>query len=178
MDWQVAIGISSCIIALCALIFTIWQGFQARKHNKLSYKPHLTTWVHSDADKGFYKMDLINNGLGPALIENFVLKVDGKIIPGERTEPIEKALKILFPNHHYAVYKSFVAKGYSMAAKDKCTIIAIQFTNPPFPTYEFVESTMNRGDIEISYKSFYNETFRLSTEEEKLLGKQNKQNPA
>ncbi len=167
MDWRVIIGISSGIIALCALIFTIWQGFQARKHNKLSYRPHLTTWVHSDADKGFYAVDLINNGLGPALIENFILKVDGKIIPGERTEPIEKALKILFPNHNYNSYYSFVSKGYSMAAKDKRTIVSVQFTNPPFPTREFVEHALNRGDIEISYKSFYNEIFRLSTEEEK-----------
>ena len=167
MDWRVIIGISSCIIALCALIFTTWQGFQARKHNKLSYRPHLTTWVHSDADKGFYVVDLINNGLGPALIENFILRVDGKIIPGEKTEPIEKALKILFPNHNYNCYHSFVSKGYSMAAKDKRTIVSVQFTNPPFPTSEFVEHALNRGDIEISYKSFYNEIFRLSTKDEK-----------
>jgi hypothetical protein len=109
----------------------------------------------------------VNNGLGPALIEKFILKVNGKIIPGERTEPIEKALKILFPNHNYDSEQFFVSKGYSMAAKDKCTIVAIQFTNPPFPNREFVEHEMNRGDIEISYKSFYNETFRLSTEEER-----------
>jgi hypothetical protein len=167
MDWQVVTGISSSIIALCALIFTIWQGFQVRKHNKLSCRPYLTTWVDSDENKGFYAVVLMNNGLGPALIENFILKVDGKIIPGERAEPIEKALKILFPNHNYNSYHSFVSKGYSMAAKDKCILVSIQFTNPPFPAREFVEHAINRGDIEISYKSFYDEVFRLSTEEEK-----------
>jgi hypothetical protein len=167
VDWQVIIGISSSIIALCALIFTIWQGFQARKHNKLSCRPHLTTWTHSGADKGFYSVKLMNNGLGPALIENFVLKVDGKIISGVGTEPIEKALKILFPNHNYISEQSVVSKGYLMPAKDECTIVAVQFRNPPFPTREFVEHTLNRGDIEISYKSFYNEFFKLSTEKEK-----------
>jgi hypothetical protein len=167
VDWQVIIGISSSIIALCALIFTIWQGFQARKHNKLSCRPHLTTWTIIKADEGFYSVELVNNGLGPALIEKFILKVDGKIIPGERTEPIKKALKILFPNHNYKSEQSFVSKGYSMAAKDKCNIVTIQFTNPPFPNREFVEHEMNRGDVEIFYKSFYNETFRLSTEEER-----------
>ncbi|MGA2914435.1 MAG: hypothetical protein ABSE89_00185 [Sedimentisphaerales bacterium] len=167
MDWPVIIGISSSIIALCALVFTIWQGFQVRKHNKLSYRPHLTTWTTRNADNGFYSVELMNNGLGPALIENFVLKVDGEIIPGVGTEPVEKALKILLPNHNYNSEQSFVSKGYSMPAKDKCTIVAVQFTNPPFPTREFVEHTLNRGDIEISYKSFYNEFFKLSTEDEK-----------
>jgi hypothetical protein len=78
--------------------------------------------VHRDAGKRFYAVDLINNGLGPALIEDFTIKVDGKIIHGERSEPVEKALKILFPNHHYNSYHSFLAKGYSMASKDKCNI--------------------------------------------------------
>lgn len=167
MEWQVLTGVSSCIIALCALIFTIWQGIQARKHNKLSYRPHLTTWTHSNADKGFYAVELINNGLGPALIEDFLVKVDGKVIPGEGTGPIEKALKILFPNHIYKSSHAFVAKGYSMAAKEKCTIVAVQFMKQPWPTREFVEHAIKRGNIEIIYKSFYKEPFRLSTEEEK-----------
>ncbi|HBG78575.1 MAG TPA: hypothetical protein DDW84_07020 [Phycisphaerales bacterium] len=167
MDWQVLTGISSSIIALCALIFTIWQGFIVREHNQLSYRPYLLTWTSSDADKGIYSVELMNNGLGPALIENFVLKVDGEIISGDGTESVEKALRKLFPNHKYSSQQAFVSKGYSMPAKDKCTIVSVQFENP-LPSREFVKNTINnRGDIEISYKSFYNESFEFSTEIEK-----------
>jgi hypothetical protein len=172
LEWQVITGISSCIIALCALIFTICQGIQARKHNKLSYRPHLTRWAHLNAEKGYYAVDLINNGLGPALIENFFIKVDGKVISGEGAEPIEKTLKILFPSHNYKSQQSFLAKGYSMAAKERSNIVAVQFMNQPLPTREFVEHAMNRADMEIIYKSLYEETFRLSTSDEKP----NKQN--
>ena len=157
----------SVVIAVCAIVISIWHGVQTRKHNKLSYRPHLTTWTHSVGEKGFYAVDIINNGLGPALIEDFVIKVDGEIISGNQTEPIEKALKIIFPNHKYISQHSFLGKGYSMAAKEKRTIVAVQFTNKPFPAPESVEQAIDRGDVEISYKSFYNETFRLSTEEEK-----------
>jgi hypothetical protein len=167
MGWTVITGISSGVIALCALGISIWQGSQARKHNKLSFKPHLTTWTHRNVQKGFYAIELINNGLGPAIIESFVVNVDGKRISGDGTVPIEKALKIVFPNHSYESHHSYVAKGYSMAAKERCTIVAVQFTGPQFPSSEFVEHALNRSDLEIAYKSFYEEVFNLSTQKEK-----------
>jgi hypothetical protein len=168
MDWVVIIGISSVVIALCALGISVWQGIQTRKHNKLSFRPHLTTWTHSNIEKGFYAIELINNGLGPAIIESFTVKIDGKQISGEGAEPIEKALKILFPNHTYQSHHSYVAKGYSMAAKERCTVVAVQFTGPHLPSPEFVEHAINRGELEISYKSFYEEVFHLFTQKEKL----------
>lgn len=101
MTWAMIVGISSIIIALCALGISIWQAILTRKHNKLSFKPHLTSWTHKNTQKGFYAIEIINNGLGPAIIESFSVKVDDKRIAGEGTEPIQKALKILFPNYSY-----------------------------------------------------------------------------
>ena len=167
VDWQVITGISSTVIALCALVFSFWQGAQIKKHNRLSVKPHLTTWTHRNSDKGFYAVELINNGIGPAVIEDFVLKIDGKRISGDGTEPIEKALKILFPNFSYQTNHSYLAKNYSMAPKERCTVVSVQFVGPQFPSPEVVEHALNRGDLEISYKSFYEEDFYYSSQEEK-----------
>lgn len=74
--------ISSAIIALCALGYTVWQGKQAQKHNKSSFRPRLVSWSNQDSSKGIYVVDIINNGLGPALIESFTIKIDGKVIAG------------------------------------------------------------------------------------------------
>lgn len=167
LDWQVVTGISTTVIALCALALSIWQGIQTRRHNRLSFMPHLTTWSNRDAEKGFYRIELINNGIGPALIEEFLVKVDGKVISGQGTEPIEKGLKIIFPNLDYTSLHGYVAKNYSMAAKEKVTIVAIQFLKQPFPSPEFVEHAYNRVSLEIAYKSFYEEQFHFSTQEEK-----------
>ncbi len=167
MDWQTISGISSTIIALCALIFTILQNKRAQKHNKLSFRPHLTSWTHKNSGNGFYAVELMNNGIGPALIESFTIKVDGKIISGEETEPIEKALKILFPKIDYQSRQSYFAKGYSMGAKEKMTLVAIQFTEKPPPTPEVVNHAFNRTDLIVNYKSFYEEPFTYSTADEK-----------
>ncbi|MES9928524.1 MAG: hypothetical protein ABW158_10435 [Candidatus Thiodiazotropha sp. 6PDIVS] len=111
MNWEVITGISSATIALCALAYAVWQGKQAQHHNKLSFRPQLASWSHKNSDKGAYAVELINNGLGPALIESFIVKIDRKIISGEGTEPIEKGLKILFPNDQYHSHEAYMAKG-------------------------------------------------------------------
>lgn len=167
MDCGAIIGISSAVIALCAIILTIWQIKQAQKHNRLSFKPHLTSWAHQDSEKGSYAFELINKGLGPALIENFTVKIDGKIISGEGTEPIEKGLKILFPNSQYRTYQAFMAKGYSMAAKEKLKIVAVEFSDQTSLTPEAIEHAFNRADLVIKYKSFYKEEYTYSSEDEK-----------
>ncbi len=167
VDWQAITGISSTVIALCALVFSFWQGAKIRKHNRLSVRPHLTTWRHRDPDKGFYAVELINNGIGHAVIEDFVIKIDGKRIPGNETEPIERALKILFPNFSYQSNHSYLAKNYSMAPKERCAVVSVQFLGPQFPSPEVVEHALNRSDLGISYKSFYEEIFHFPSQEEK-----------
>lgn len=162
--WQVITGISSVVIAFCALGLSIWQGVLARKHNRLSFRPHLSWMINSDAEKGFYSVELINNGIGPAIIENFSVKVDGKLISGDGTEKIENALKIVFPNLPYKANHSVLAKGYSMAPKEQCTVFAVQFLCK-VPSKEFVDHAINRSNLEIPYKSFYGERFLLNAQE-------------
>lgn len=159
-------AISSVVIALCALSLSIWQGMATRKHNRLSFRPHLTTWANSNAEKGFYSVELINNGIGPAVIEDFSIKVDGKQVSGEGAELVEKALKIALPNLQYHSQQSYLAKGYSMAPKERCTVLAVQFMGKPLPSREVIEHALNKGELEICYKSFYDETFRFSTHED------------
>ncbi|MEJ2192146.1 MAG: hypothetical protein P8Y39_07305 [Nitrospirota bacterium] len=167
MNWSAITGISSAVIALCALVFSIWQGKQTQKHNKLSFLPHLTTWTQSDPEKGLYTAELMNNGTGPAVIESYSIMVDGKRMPGDRDQ-IENALKIILPQPLYPSYTarhSYLGKDASLSPKERFTIVSIQF-HDPFQK-EFVEKALDRADLEISYKSFYEEKFHFSSREEK-----------
>jgi hypothetical protein len=84
---------ASTVIAICALALTVWQGIQTRKHNRLSCKPFLTTWIGKDLKNNFYSVDLINNGLGPAVIENFTIKVDDELFQIESADDVSCLLK-------------------------------------------------------------------------------------
>lgn len=164
MTWEALAGLSSAVIALCALGLTIWQARITRKHNMLSVTPHLTTWSHTDKANHVYEIELLNNGIGPAFIENFEIQVDGQPIVGEGYEPIEKALKVLFPHYEYTSHQSFVACGYSMAATEVRSLVAIQFRGGSVPKPEEVDHAAKRVRLLIEYSSIYGEFFALDTE--------------
>lgn len=156
-------GLSSAVIALSALGLTIWQATIIRYHNRLSVTPHLTTWSHQDAANKRYSVELLNNGIGPALVESFCICVDGQLLSGTGMEPIEKALKILFPQYRYASSQSFVAKGYMMAEKEARNLVTIAFHGDKVPTPAEVEHATNRARLLITYKSIYGHVFTLDS---------------
>lgn len=157
VGWKTIADNSSSIIALCALALTIWQAYVSRQHNKLSVLPYLTTWSHNDVDKGLFSVDILNNGIGPALIKTFQVFVDGHEVKGQDLEVIKKALKILFPNYQYSVYNSYLSEGYMMAPKEIRSLLNILFSQPSLPKPEEIEHATKRVRIVISYESIYKE---------------------
>ena len=70
------VAIAALIVSVCALVFTAYQGYETRLHNRLLVKPMLLVdFDYNDKGAGFL---MINEGLGPAVIGSFVVVVDGK----------------------------------------------------------------------------------------------------
>lgn len=147
-------ALASAFIAVLALLATIWQACVTRKHNRLSVRPLLSTWNH--AVPNGYRIDLTNIGVGPALIDTFKIYVDGQKIDGKGTEPIHKAVKILFPTGTPAIlHSSYLAKGGALGAKEGITLVQIQFTPETLPTPEVFEHMQKRVKLLVTYKSIY-----------------------
>jgi hypothetical protein len=164
MDASVITAISSAVIALCALAVSICQVRQSIRYKKLSVRPHLAAWNDLRPDVGIYRSYLMNNGLGPAIIESFTVRVDGQQIVGVGTEPIEKGIRLIF-GEQCQLQSSYVNKGYVMAAKDSCLLLELKFDGPVFPTRDGVlHAIASRGELEITYKSvFGDELFRFTS---------------
>ncbi|GGQ13875.1 hypothetical protein [Shewanella litoralis] len=73
---EIIIAISSILIALCALVTTIWQGMITRKHNKLSVRPIISVYVIVSGDNTL-GLKIVNQGLGPAIITSAFIKKNG-----------------------------------------------------------------------------------------------------
>jgi len=74
-------AIATVIIAVTALVVSIWQGIETRKHNRLSVRPHLvffTDFSSQDSELGIF---IKNNGVGLAYIKNVEISVNGKVMP-------------------------------------------------------------------------------------------------
>jgi hypothetical protein len=164
VSWEAVAGFSSVVVAVCALGLTVWQAVISRRHNRLSVTPHLTTWTQSDEATGRYSVEVLNNGIGPALIRIFCVYVDGQGIGGEGPEPIEKALKILFPTYAYRSSQAFMAPGYMMSPKESRSLVAVQFLGPPLPKQEEVDHATRRTRLLIEYESIYGDEHVLDTE--------------
>lgn len=165
ISWEAIAGVASAVIALCALFLTLWQTVVSRCHNKLSVTPHLMTWTHSDEGTNHYQIDLLNNGIGPALIKSFLIQVDNQTINGEGTEPIEKALKILFPHYSYHSHQAYVSDGYMMSEKERRPLVIIQFFGDTLPKSEEVKHAIKRTRLIIDYESIYGDQDRLDTKD-------------
>jgi hypothetical protein len=164
---QAWVMIASAVIASCALWFSIWQAAQQRRHNRLSVKPHLATWTYRDPQKGTFKVELINNGLGPAHIERFSLELDGVGLSENPMPGLENFLNRAFPNTPYRATVGSVEGNYVMAPKEIRTIIELQFLKAPFPTKKAMDDAVAKLEIEVGYRSFYDEKLHFSSKEEK-----------
>ncbi len=80
---SIVVAITSAFIAVCALGVTVWQGRQNYKHNKLSVLPLLRfEGSNSKGDGtgyvGHYEFNIVNRGIGPAIIKTFILFSEDK----------------------------------------------------------------------------------------------------
>jgi len=68
------------VIAAIALTISAWQGFLFRKHNQLSVRPLLDIEIgaRKDYEGKVATINLKNDGLGPAIINNCKVTLDGK----------------------------------------------------------------------------------------------------
>jgi hypothetical protein len=79
------LSVSSLVVAAIALGEASRNGAAQRRHNELSVKPLLHTWIDDCADNRRVTFILQNNGIGPAVITKIVFfakgEVDGRRYP-------------------------------------------------------------------------------------------------
>ena len=89
---ETIIAISSVFIALVALGFSIWQGRKTIQHNKLSVTPHIDFISFFDTQSKMLIYKVLNNGIGPAVIEKVSIFISGKLMEDFSIEGFTKVL--------------------------------------------------------------------------------------
>lgn len=81
------IATAAALIALFAFLVAIWQAYISRKHNRLSVKPKLDLYTLC-IDSEPIKIQLMNYGLGPAVISDITYEIGGKKYRSDKTETL------------------------------------------------------------------------------------------
>lgn len=151
-------------VALFAMIATAWQASIARKHNKLSVTPHITIWKHEDLQTLTYKFELINNGVGPAVIKSIRIVVDGQLATGKELEPYRVVADKLFPNIPINISGSYFAPGFMLPAEKSLPLVNFQFAKNPCLTKPQLDSALERVNVVIRYQSIYKKRYKYDSE--------------
>ena len=170
MSWEATGTFVGVIVALCALWLTISESRERRKHNRLSVKPYLTTWTTSEPESGHYLFDVVNNGIGPALIKSFQIYVDGIVVEGVGPKMIDNTLKKLFPNAGYTAKQSYLAPGYMMPANEKRPLVDVVSKRQGVPSPQDVEAAQKRIRLVIDYQSIYQDKYRYDSDVSRPIG--------
>lgn len=82
--WEKWTALGTIVMALCALLSSLWQGYSLQQHNKLSLRPYLQLEVNADRlyDSDLYVVSIYvnNNGLGPADVTSATFVLDDQIL--------------------------------------------------------------------------------------------------
>lgn len=72
------VSISAMSISFITLLIFIYQTNLMRRQNDLSIMPYLDISTTNDLEKATFELNLLNHGVGPAIIESVRLKYQGQ----------------------------------------------------------------------------------------------------
>lgn len=159
--WRFLGDNAAVIIALCALAFTAYQVFATRKHNRLSVRPHITYFTYRDLSpgQGSLKIEIMNNGLGPAIIDAFDVFLDGQKIPSYRSADIEAKVAEVLDGQTSKTSVTTLGSGYSMPKDQTRTLLEVRFPATTQNDIERIEKRLTRFSLVIRYSSMYGDRY-------------------
>jgi hypothetical protein len=151
------IAVGTVVIAVAALVVSIWENAAARKHNRLSVRPLLRVDCLGER-QGPLSVTLVNSGVGPAIVENFTAELNGESLPSSELHPVDCALKRLgVAPEEYVYFTPW--PGEAISAGEKLTLLTFPKTAEDRVAAERLKSLLPKICLCISYKSIYDEKF-------------------
>lgn len=154
------------IIAITALLFTFWQGYINRKQSRLNLRPNINVNFRHlyDVNKS-QKLTLTNTGLGPAIIKKieFIymkkpystineIFLEIKEYPVCNVKPRYKVLfddYVIMTGEDVMLHETSCEDFGQGKCKNKCIY------------NEWSNNLLNKIELNLEYKSYYNETFKI-----------------
>lgn len=162
MNFDTIGSIAAIIIGICALVVSIWQGYETRKNYRLSVTPNISVmgnWIQGSEHIG---IDLENKGIGPAIITRIEIKVDGQSINilQNQKEYLSILEKMAVEMDIVGLCQHVMDSGDMIAAGEKRPLIWVysDYVSNKGEMRKFLDF-FSRITITVEYKSIYGQTF-------------------
>ncbi|MFW1563282.1 hypothetical protein ACEV87_22550 [Vibrio parahaemolyticus] len=155
------VSCAAMFISFLALVISIWQGYEAKKHNRLSFTPYLqiSPRLVGDISSGLY---LENAGTGTAFFKSIGIIVNGNKFDLTKNQWGQFLSSVDI--NPVCFKKSWIRSDSAMQAGKELALISLSEADLPLP-YCLQQVTrlltLEEVEIRINYKSIYEEEFKL-----------------
>lgn len=153
MTPETIIAVCSIIIAGAALCVTIIEARAARKHNRLSVRPHLEFTRILPVNPAGLKILISNTGLGPAFLRSLSVTMDGSEWDVSTSDGWLQLVKSMGFSQG-TVTPVTIQDMQSIAAGDTVTLLDVELRSPSAPEFR---AAACRLSMRIDYFSAYDE---------------------
>ena len=162
MDANTVIAICSVVIATGALAVSVIEGRAVRRHNRHSVRPLLQLW-HARRE-GSAGLQLLNSGLGPAIVTRTLLALDGNAAGGWNRADVAGIYAMCDPPLKVTASVKLTAllDGRAIPAGYDGFLLGLNEYDPYGDPAGFWKVLQERVYLEIHYESLYGERFVAS----------------
>lgn len=161
MDSNTIIALCSIIIALAALLATLWQARATCTHNKLSVKPILNTEEDGHPDRPI-KLTLHNKGVGPALIKQYKIILDNEEHDVGTVVSFETLISKIGLNEQPIEWDGCVPSDSVLLPGESVTLLSFRKTHENEPLHDFLIEQLPRIGFLVEYECIYKTKFSLN----------------
>lgn len=151
INWEKYTALSSMLVAVCALVISIWQSYSIQQHNKLSLRPYLEAEFNTSKGGG-WELYINNQGLGPAQVTDVKYIADGTIYRDR------DAFLIALGEEPDCYVRGNIGRFYKVSDRQ---IVFSPFDSSCHKTEAELMALLSRMQIILDYQSLYGETYQL-----------------
>lgn len=155
-------GIAAFLISMGTFFIYIYEARLMQKQQYASALPYLEMW-NSKPKPGSYKLVLANNGVGPAFIKDVKVHYRGNVYQGDHVRFYQTVIP---PNERVQYQGTNVPVGKVIPAGQTIDIIFLEGSPADADRMNNLfgdgkVSDTDKASIEITYRSVYDETWRI-----------------
>jgi len=158
--WNNPLACAAILVSMAALGLAVYEGWATRKHNRLSVLPHLVPEFRlSEILNPFIGLYLVNSGLGPGKILEFIIEAnDGTQVDGS-TPQLAKITRRLNSEGKRSISLSAITPNQMIKANEAIPVISMKPNeNSAVAVTNFIE-WLYEMKAKVKYEDLYGKQF-------------------
>lgn len=155
------VGLSAIFISLLSLGIFLYQTNLMRQQAYRSVLPYLGLDITMNSHEGIFKVELLNQGIGPAIIESREIFYNGQTYDLDFVDFLEQETDMI---DSFNVRTYTIEKGTALATDKNMVLLEVHAGEYLADFVEKIETMQTEGglDYSICYRSIYDERWCLT----------------